>query len=227
MAERMDAYTEVAAKRAFAGALDWPGWCRSGRGDEAALEALIAYGPRYAQVLQSAGIKFTPPADVSELSIVERLEGDATTNFGAPSVAPAADARLVNAGELARLKSILDASWTALGVVAETAEGQVLRSGPRGGGRDLAGIYGHVVRAEANYVRKIGGSTPAFDVAGRDDAVVLRGAVADALERAVHEGIPERGPRGGATWGLRYFVRRATWHVLDHVWEIEDRSEPA
>jgi len=28
-------------------------------------------------------------------------------------------------------------------------------------------------------------------------------------------------------WSARYFLRRATWHVLDHVWEIEDRSEPA
>ena len=25
-------------------------------------------------------------------------------------------------------------------------------------------------------------------------------------------------------WPARYFVRRTAWHVLDHVWEIEDRS---
>jgi hypothetical protein len=30
-----DVYLEIGAKRTFAGALDWPGWCRSG-GDEAA-----------------------------------------------------------------------------------------------------------------------------------------------------------------------------------------------
>ena len=37
------------------------------------------------------------------------------------------------------------------------------------------------------------------------------------------DGIPA-GPRGGKRWSARYFVRRAAWHVLDHAWEIEDRS---
>ena len=26
---------------------------------------------------------------------------------------------------------------------------------------------------------------------------------------------------------LRYFVRRVGWHVLDHIWEIEDRAAPS
>ena len=46
----------------------------------------------------------------------------------------------------------------------------------------------------------------------------------EGLEQALAEGIPEKGPRGGARWSARYFVRRAAWHVLDHAWEIEDRS---
>jgi len=33
---------EVGARPAFASALDWPGWCRSGRGEEAAIERLAA-----------------------------------------------------------------------------------------------------------------------------------------------------------------------------------------
>ena len=35
--------------------------------------------------------------------------------------------------------------------------------------------------------------------------------------------IAEYGPRGGKRWSPRYFVRREAWHVLDHIWEIEDR----
>jgi hypothetical protein len=27
-------------------------------------------------------------------------------------------------------------------------------------------------------------------------------------------------------WTSRYAARRIAWHVLDHAWEIEDRSEP-
>ncbi|HEV2372237.1 MAG TPA: hypothetical protein VGS19_08715 [Streptosporangiaceae bacterium] len=33
--------------------------------------------------------------------------------------------------------------------------------------------------------------------------------------------------RAGAptgTWPARYTLRRLTWHVLDHAWEIEDKS---
>jgi len=33
--------------------------------------------------------------------------------------------------------------------------------------------------------------------------------------------------RAGATdsvWPARYLVRRTTWHVLDHAWEIQDKS---
>jgi hypothetical protein len=100
-----------------------------------------------------------------------------------------------------------------------------LAKGPRGGGRELDAIVGHVVGAEASYLRMIEGTPPRFDedeaAAARDDE---RSAVIEGLERALTDGIPERGPRGGARWSAPYFVRRAAWHVLDHAWEIEDRS---
>lgn len=34
-------HLEVGRKRVFAWALDWPGWCRPGRTEELALEALV------------------------------------------------------------------------------------------------------------------------------------------------------------------------------------------
>ena len=68
-------YLEVGAKRVFAGALDWPGWCRSARHEEDALEALLAYGPRYAAVLKDSGVRFTPPARTSTFELVERALG--------------------------------------------------------------------------------------------------------------------------------------------------------
>jgi hypothetical protein len=99
-----------------------------------------------------------------------------------------------------------------------------LTKGPRGGGREVDAIVAHVVGAEASYVRMIGAKTSPFAeadaVAVRDDE---RAVVHEGIERAVTDGIPE-GPRGGKRWSARYFVRRAMWHVLDHAWEIEDRS---
>jgi hypothetical protein len=219
----LDAYVEVGAKRVFAGALDWPGWCRSARDEEGALEALIAYGSRYAGVLEGSGVRFTPPAKASTLEVVERLKGDATTDFGAPSIAPKADARSIDPRWRARQEKILRASWNTFDRAVENVAGP-LEKGPRGGGREVDAIVAHVVGAEASYARMIGADAKGFDEAdtgARDDerAIVLEG-----LERAVTDGIPAEGPRGGKRWSAPYFVRRAAWHVLDHAWEIEDRS---
>jgi hypothetical protein len=53
---------------------------------------------------------------------------------------------------------------------------------------------------------------------------VERAAVLDGLDRAKAGTLPGGGPRGGAMWTPRRFLRRAAWHVLDHAWEIEDRA---
>ena len=219
----VDAYVEVGAKRVFAGALDWPGWCRSARDEEGALEALIAYGPRYAGVLEGSGVRFTPPAKASTIEVVERLKGDATTDFGAPSIAPKADARSIDRRWRARQEKILRASWNAFDLAVENVAGP-LEKGPRGGGREVDAIVAHVVGAEASYARMIGADAKGLDEAdagARDDE---RAVVLEALELAVTDGIPAEGPRGGKRWTAPYFVRRAAWHVLDHAWEIEDRS---
>lgn len=218
----VQAYLEVGAKRAFAGALDWPGWCRSSRREEDALEELLAYGPRYAAVLKGSGVRFAPPAKASTFEVVERLKGDATTDFGAPSIAPKADARSVDRRWLTRHEKILEASWDAFDRAAQDVAGP-LAKGPRGGGREVDAIVAHVVGAEASYARMIGAETKGVDEAGEDAAHEERAIVRGALERAVTDGIPA-GPRGGKRWSARYFVRRAVWHVLDHAWEIEDRS---
>jgi hypothetical protein len=218
-------YLEGGAKRVFAGAIEWPGWARSGRDDDAALGALIAYGPRYAAVVNTVEPAFPAPRARSGLRIIERLAGDATTDFGAPSIAPEADARAVDEAELARQQALLRSCWEAFDRAAQAAEGMELAKGPRGGGRDLRAIVSHVVGAEASYVRRLGAAKPAADDddvgAAIDD---VRQVVLDAMTRAVVHGLPAAGPRGGRIWSVRYFVRRAAWHVLDHAWEIEDRS---
>jgi hypothetical protein len=224
----VESYLEIGSKRVFAGAIDWPGWSRSGRDEEAALQALFAYGPRYRDALRRSEVAFTLPAKPSALRVVQRLKGDATTDFGAPSIAPAADARSVDRRWLSRQTRILRACWAAFDHAAANVR-RALAKGPRGGGRELEGIVGHVIGAEASYVRMIGGKVPAFETppiqepGGRAALEEERGIVLEALERAVVDGIPE-GPRGGKRWSAPYFVRRAAWHVLDHAWEIEDRS---
>ena len=215
-------YLEAGKTRVIAGALDWPGWCRAGRDENAALGALLAYGPRYARVVSPARLGFRPPREVSALVIAERLTGNATTDFGAPGIAPESDGRPVDDTELGRLQAALKACWRSMDGAAEAARGRPLRLGPRGGGRALDKILGHVSEAEVAYLSALGGKAPR-NLAPADATRLIRDAMLAALEASARGEIAERGPRGGRRWSLRYFARREAWHVLDHVWEIEDR----
>lgn len=217
---KLEVYLEVGNKRVFAGALDWPGWARSGQDEASALQALLDYGQRYAHVLRRSRLGFHPPEDVAAFVIKERLKGNATTDFGAPGIAPSFDQKQVSAQELQRLKSILRACWRALDQAMEAASGKSLRSGPRGGGRLREGIREHVLDAEMGYLKQLGWKLLPEDAGDmeRRRQEILRG-----LDASVRGEIPTRGPRGGLRWSPRYFVRRAAWHLLDHAWEIEDR----
>ena len=219
-----EVYLEVGQKKIFAGALDWPGWCRSGGDEEAALAALAAYAPRYTTILTRTPITFLPPADPSALAVIERLSGTSTTDFGAPDVAPARDAEPFDEAARARGEAILAAIWRAFDRAVEAAEGKELRKGPRGGGRDREGIVRHVLGADAAHLRRLAQPFSQDEGAPQGDELRrTREAIRAALEAAVRGEIPAQGPRGGALWTPRYFVRRVAWHTVDHLWEIEDR----
>ena len=74
---------ETGSKKVFASALDWPGWSRSGKTEEAALATLADYAGRYQAVAEIAGERGFPDTG-SELDIVERLTGSGATDFGVP-----------------------------------------------------------------------------------------------------------------------------------------------
>src|SRR5262249_59747227 len=76
-------YLETGTKRVFACAVDWPGWCRSGRGEEQALAALATAASRYAVVPALASVTFDPVHEVDCIEIAERVTGTSATDFGA------------------------------------------------------------------------------------------------------------------------------------------------
>jgi len=186
----------------FASALNWPGWCRRGKGDEAALEALMDYGPRYKKVI---GRGFVIP----DLAVVERVEGNATTDFGAPAVAGVADQKRLSPVAAKSQLSCLDKSWTFFDKVVKQAPAELQR-GPRGGGRDRDAMVDHVREAERAYGRKVGARVPP-----RTPWPEQRAQIWDALNSGSNDD----------AWTARYAIRRIAWHVLDHAWEIEDRSQ--
>jgi hypothetical protein len=221
---RTEVYLEVGRKKVFAAALDWPGWCRSGSDEEAALAALAAYAPRYAKIFSRTKIDFAPPDDPAAFAIVERLAGTSTTDFGAPDIAPASDVAPFEEAARERSEAILTAIWQAFDRAVQAAEGKELRKGPRGGGRDRDGIVRHVLGADAAYLRRLAQKFSQDDEAPQDAELQrTRAAIRTALAAGMRGEIPSEGPRGGALWKPRYFVRRVAWHTVDHLWEIEDR----
>jgi hypothetical protein len=214
---QIDVFIEAGAKRVFASALDWPGWARSGRTEELAVAALADYLPRYAPVVERAGL--TPAAGV--LAITERHDGVAkNADFGSLGEIAPSETRPLSGADGARLALLLEAAWTAFAEIAAGAPAQ-LRKGPRGGGRDTSQIIEHVLGAERIYARKMGLPHDMVAKAGPDATDVLRRRISAALpDPATLVTLPKG-------WPPRTAARRMAWHVLDHMWEIEDKSEPA
>jgi hypothetical protein len=218
---------EIGKTRTFASALDWPGWARSGRDEAAALDSLFAYGPRYQHAIRTARLGFRAPTKLTVFKVTERLTGDSTTDFGAPNIAPSIDSGPVDGAELKRLRGVLNACWNAFAEAVEAASSKPLRKGPRGGGRTALQIADHVIESHYSYLRMIYWREPHETV---PDILIMLKAIkhadAKALVFATSDEMPTAGPRGGALWKPRYFVRRAAWHILDHTWEIQDRLKP-
>jgi hypothetical protein len=218
MAKPIPVYIESGAKKVFACAIDLPGWCRSGRDEEAALEALASYAPRYAEVAKLAKAAF--PSKAVELEVVERVKGKGATDFGVPHEIPKADAEPLTARQAARQVELMRAAWAVLDKVAKAAPAE-LRKGPRGGGRDRDKMLRHVLGAEAAYAGHLGIRHPEPELGDTKAIKALRDDLAEALSGA-SDGLPLR-PKG---WPPRYAFRRIAWHVLDHAWEMQDRGKP-
>jgi hypothetical protein len=145
-------FIEPGKMRVFASALDWPGWARPGKTEEAAVMTLTDYLPRYAPIVARAGLR---PPD-GDLVVAERHPGVAGTRTSARS---ASSLR----GRAGRCRPTPGTGWPScskppgLPSMRPTAAAPAqLRKGPRGGGRDPAAIVAHVLEAEAMYARRIG-----------------------------------------------------------------------
>jgi hypothetical protein len=206
-------YVELAEKRAIAWTLEWPGWCRIRTSEEAAVQALIDYEPRYQLIARRAGLDFAP----GDLVLVERLQGDANTAWGVPSALAPAETRPIDAATAQRNVALLRASWDMLEEVVAASPAE-LRKGPRGGGRDRDEIRRHVIEAERAYARKIGVRHKPFEMNDTDALKAMRDDIAAVLSK------PSSGePLVAGGWYAGYAVSRMAWHVVDHMWEIEDR----
>jgi hypothetical protein len=222
---REPVYLELGTTRVFACSLDWPGWCRRAKTEEEALEVLAEYAPRYAVVAKRAGLRFAAKAPPTfEFEVVERIawagghggKAFSHVDFGALGTAAAGDSEPLTAAQAKRLAAIVEAAWAYLDDVVVGAP-EELRKGPRGGGRDRDAVFDHVIGAETAYARKLG--IRQKEPQDREEIAALRAGIIAAISAArAGEPAVDKG------WLPRFAARRIVWHVLDHAWEIEDRS---
>jgi hypothetical protein len=208
-----EVYLELGKTKIVACSLEWPGWCRFGKTEDEALQALLDSAPRYRVIAERGGVDFEPGDPV----VVERVAGDATTDWGAPSIVIATDTKLVDEAQARRGVALLRASWAVMDEVIATSPTQ-LRKGPRGGGRERDKVASHVIDVERAYARKVGVQHKPFPLGDLTSLAALREEIAAVLSK------PSDGsPLVPGGWPTAYAIRRTTWHVIDHIWEIEDR----
>jgi hypothetical protein len=207
---------ETGTKKVFASAIDWPGWSRSGKTEDGALAALADYAERYEKVAAIAGERGVRSV-ASNMAVIEHLEGSATTDFGAPDRQARAEGEPMTIAECERQVRLMQACWTCFDDAAARVS-EELQKGPRGGGRNRSKMIAHVFESERSYVRQIGVKTPKGGLESPDGLQAHRDAVCQAIREI------NAGDAPAPKWPLRYFIRRAAWHVMDHAWEMEDKD---
>ena len=219
MTDRLRVILEIGKKRrVVAGAMDWPGLDRWGTSEDAAIEVLSSYLPRYAAVAKRAGLahEFERARDID---VVERVPGSSSTDFwGVAHVPSEIERAVLPAPDLERRLDLLRACWASFDDIAADASAE-LRPGPGMAGaartRSSATCYG---TEPSQFSRKIEVRTPFEVVMTPDGLAAHRAAYLDAIRAWNAEGKPAR------TWPIQFLIRRTAHHVMDHAWEIEDRD---
>ena len=181
-------------------AADWPGLERGAKTEEAALERLRSYVPRYAVVTKLAGMEAafaTRPA----VDVVEHYPGTGSTDFWGISFAfSSIDQQAMSGEELERELRLMRACWAFFDEVRARVSADMLR-GPRGGGRDREQIVRHIVANEQDWVKKLGVITPDEAMLTDEGINAHRQDYCNAIRAFHSQGKMAR------NWPLRYLIR--------------------
>lgn len=208
------------ARKCVAFAVDWPGWSRGAKTADGALETFAAYRERYRPVAERAGL-VQAFDDAGPFDVVEDRVGTGSTDFWGISFSPSSlEPEPIDAAELERKLTLLQACWACFDDVAARVSPQ-MRKGPRGGGRDRDTIIRHTIRTESeDFARKVGLVIPERGALEPGALARYRSEYLDAM-RAYQRGEVKRAMR---SWTLAFLVRHSAFHTMDHAWEMEDKD---
>ncbi len=211
------------SRRVFAQALDWIGWCRAGKDEETALHQLVIAGPRYAPVAARAGLPFTIPASFEAFEVVERVPGNATTDFGAPAVLLEADQQPLTGADIEKLTSLLTACWSTFDDVFLSIPAE-LRSKKPEKGRSPDAMRLHLLEADLMHLSGFGPAYKHPDPARMtEQEAEVREQILAGLRAVPRDVAPVLRRKAGFVWTPRFATRRSAWHALDHAWELQGR----
>jgi hypothetical protein len=214
---RVTLETGPKGKKVVAVAADWPGLERGAKTEEAAIERLLSYVPRYAAVTELAGMG-AAFATIPIVDVVEHYPGTGSTDFWGISFAfSSIDQQAMSDEELERELRLMRACWAFFDNVRARVSAEMLR-GPRGGGRDRDQIVRHMFANEQDWVKKLGVITPDEAMLTNEGMDTHRDAYCNAI-RAFHSQ-----SKMARNWPLHYLIRHTAYHTLDHAWEMEDKD---
>jgi hypothetical protein len=204
-------------KKVVAVAPDWPGLERGAKTEEAVIERLESYFPRYANVAKLAGMD-SEFSTFKTVDVVETYAGVGSTDFWGISFAfSSIDHQPMSNDELERQLTLMQACWTFFDEVRSRVSAE-MEKGPRGGGRDRDQIVRHTIGTEMDWATKLG--LPNLFSANLTEEVIRmhRDTYCDAIREYHAEGKMAR------KWPLRYLIRHTGYHTMDHAWEMEDKD---
>jgi hypothetical protein len=219
MANHMRVTLEIGpkSKKVVAVAADWPGLERGAKTEEAAIERLLSYVPRYAAVTKLAGLE-AAFATLPIVDVVEHYTGTGSTDFWGISFAfSGIDQQAMSGEALERELRLMRACWAFFDEVRGRVSVELQR-GPRGGGRDRDQIVRHIFANEQDWVKKLGVLTPDEAMLTDEGMNAHREDYCNAIRAFHSQGKMAR------NWPLRYLIRHTAYHTLDHAWEMEDRD---
>ena len=226
---RVTLETGPRGKKVVAVAADWPGLERGATTGEAAIERLLSYVPRYAQVAKlagmgadfAAGTKSATSKTGDVVGVVERYPGTGSTDFWGISFGfSSIDKQAMSAEALERELALMRACWTFFDDVRSRVSAE-MQKGPRGGGRDRDRIVRHTLFTEQDWAKMLGLPTPEEAqeaILTEEGLKVHRDVYCNAI-RAAHSQ-----DKMARKWPLRYLIRHTAFHTLDHAWEMEDKD---
>jgi hypothetical protein len=205
-------------KRSVAYAIDWPGWSRSAKTPDKAIDVLEAYRQRYRLIAEIAGFgaEFAAAGPLIE---VDRYTGTGSTDFwGISFAASPGEREEMSEQQLERRLALLQADWAFFDQVAKRVS-PGLKKGPRGGGRDRDQIINHTLGWERTGLAvNVGIEYPEGALLDPDVLRQYREDYVEAL-REHHANVQK-----ARKWELSYLIRHSAFHMLDHAWEMEDKD---